>query len=89
MFLKPSLSEVSIIYTLPFKLSVWVAYVALVAILTVAMFVTHLMQHKMDPSQPPLPISDAVVTSLALMCQEGKPFYSLQMNIQLPIIKVH
>ena len=74
MFLKPSLSEVSIIYTLPFKLSVWVAYFALVAILTAAMFVTHRMQHQMDPSQPSLPFGDAVLTSVALMCQEGKPF---------------
>ena len=72
-FLKPSLSEVSIIYILPFKRSVWFTYFALVAILTVAMFVTDHMQHQMDPSQPPLPFGDAVVTSLALMCQEGKP----------------
>jgi hypothetical protein len=72
MFLKPSLSEVSIIYTLPLKQSVWMAYIALVAILTVAMFVTHRMQHQMDPSQPSLPFGDAVLTSLALMCQEGK-----------------
>jgi hypothetical protein len=89
MFLKPSLSEVSIIYTLPFKRSVWVAYVALVAILTVAMFVTHRMQHQMDPSQPSLPFGDSVLMSLALMCQEGKPFSCLQRHIQLPSIKVH
>jgi len=89
MFLKPSLSEVSIIYTLPFKPSVWVAYVALVAILTVAMFVTHLMQHKMDQSQPPLPFGDAVLTSLALMCQEGKSFSFLQTHIQQLTMKVH
>ena len=73
MFLKPSLSEVSIIYTLPFNRSVWVAYVALVAILTVAMIVMHRMQHRLDPTQPSLPFGDAVFTSLALICQEGKP----------------
>jgi len=72
MFLKPSLSEVSIIYTLPFNRSVWAAYVALVAILTVAMFLTQRMQHQLDPSQPSLPFGDAVLTSLALICQEGK-----------------
>jgi hypothetical protein len=73
MFLKPTLSEVSIIYTLPFKRSVWVAYVALVAILTVAMFVTHHVEHQMNPSQPSVPFGDAVLNSLALICQEGKP----------------
>ena len=73
MFLKPSLSEVSIIYTLPFNRSVWVAYVALVAILTVATIVMHRMQHRLDPTQPSLPFGDAVFTSLALICQEGKP----------------
>jgi hypothetical protein len=73
MFLKPSLSEVSIIYTLPFKSSVWVAYISIVAILTIAMFITHRVEHQMDPSQPPLPFGDAVLNSLALICQEGEP----------------
>ena len=89
MFLKPSLSEVSIIYTLPFRRSVWVTYVALVAILTVAMFVTHRVQHQLDPSQPSLPFGDAVLASLALICQEGKPCDSLYTHIEQPNIKVH
>jgi hypothetical protein len=72
MFLKPSLSEVSVIYTLPFKSSVWVAYIAVMSILTVAMFITHRMEHQMNPSQPALQFGDAVLNSLALMCQEGE-----------------
>jgi fumarate reductase subunit D len=76
MFLKPSLSEVSIIYTLPFKRSVWVAYIAVMAILTLAMFITHRMEHKMDPSKPQLTFGDAVLNSLALMCQEGEQHHT-------------
>jgi hypothetical protein len=76
MFLKPSLSEVSIIYTLPFKSSVWVAYIVVMAILTVAMFITHRMEHQINPLQPALPFGDAVLNSIALMCQEGKPSHT-------------
>jgi hypothetical protein len=72
MFLKPSLSEVSIIYTLPFKSSVWIAYIAVMAILTVAMFFTHRMEHQMNPSNPRVTFGDSVLNSLALMCQEGE-----------------
>jgi hypothetical protein len=73
MFLKPSLSEVSIIYTLPFKSSVWVAYIAVMCILTVALFITYRMECHMNPLQPALQFGDAVLNSLALICQEGKP----------------
>jgi hypothetical protein len=83
MFLKPSLSEVSIIYTLPFKRSVWIAYIAVMAILTVAMFVTHRMEHQVNPSTPRLTFGDAVLNSLALMCQEGEQRHSRFLNLFL------
>jgi hypothetical protein len=83
MFLKPSLSEVSIIYTLPFKRSVWIAYIAVMAILTVAMFVTHRMEHQMNPSAPRLTFGDAVLNSLALMCQEGEQRHTRFLNLFL------
>jgi hypothetical protein len=80
MFLKPSLSEVSIIYTLPFKRSVWIAYIGVMTILTVAMFVTHRVEHQMNPSNPRLTFGDAVFNSLALMCQEGEQHHTRFLN---------
>lgn len=73
-FLKPSLSEVSVIYTLPFSRSVWVTYTITVIILSVALYATERLQRWMNPSQtdPPLLFCDTALNSLAIMCAEGK-----------------
>lgn len=73
-FLKPSLSEVSNIYTLPFSRSVWITYTVTVAILSVALYVTQKVGSLINPSQtgPPPLFGDAALNSLAVMCAEGK-----------------
>ncbi|XP_069704782.1 ionotropic receptor 75a-like [Periplaneta americana] len=73
MFLKPSLSEVSNIYTLPFNSSVWIAYTVIMAILTVALYMSQRMEQHTNPDEPPLLFGDAALNSLALICQEGTP----------------
>ncbi|KAJ4439296.1 hypothetical protein ANN_07418 [Periplaneta americana] len=73
-FLKPSLSEVSIIYTLPFSRSVWITYMSMVAVLAVALYVTEKLERYMNPrEEPPLVFGDAALNSLAIMCAEGTP----------------
>ncbi|KAJ4439298.1 hypothetical protein ANN_07420 [Periplaneta americana] len=73
-FLKPSLSEVSIIYTLPFSRSVWITYMSMVAVLAVALYVTEKLERYMNPrEEPPLVFGDAALNSLAIVCAEGTP----------------
>jgi hypothetical protein len=71
--LKPSLSEVSIIYTLPFSSSVWVTYTITVTILSIALYGTERLERWMNPSgtDPPLLFGDVALNSLAIMCAEG------------------
>jgi hypothetical protein len=75
MFLKPSLSEVSVIYELPFDTSVWITYTVSVAILTVALMFTRQMYQRVNPSASPsnshIGWGDAIMDSLAIVCQQG------------------
>jgi hypothetical protein len=73
MFLKPSLSEVSIIYTLPFSRTVWISYALIVAILTVALVFSMRTEQRLQPSQLHHPVrwSDAALNSLGVVCQQG------------------
>ncbi|KAJ4439290.1 hypothetical protein ANN_07411 [Periplaneta americana] len=72
IFLKPSLSDISNIYTLPFTRSVWLTYFVVLAVLTVAMFISQNAERRMDHSDStePTTIADAVMTSIAVVCQE-------------------
>jgi hypothetical protein len=85
MFLKPSLSEVSVIYELPLSTSVWVTYIVTVAILTVVLVFTRRVYHRIDASSSsgsPVGWADSIMDSLAIMCQQGDPghtFLLLQM----------
>lgn len=74
MFLKPSLSEMSIIYTLPFSRTVWITYALIVAVLTVALVISMRTEQNISPSQHyhPLRWSDAALSSLGIVCQQGK-----------------
>ncbi|GFG36262.1 hypothetical protein Cfor_12624 [Coptotermes formosanus] len=51
MFLKPSLSEVSIIYTLPFSRTVWIVFALIVATLTVALVFAMRTEQSLQPSK--------------------------------------
>ncbi|KAJ9593929.1 hypothetical protein L9F63_014643 [Diploptera punctata] len=74
-FLKPSLSEVSILYTLPFSTSVWLSYVGMVILLCIVLYYSEKIQHKVNPTSddPPMQLSDVYVYILAIICQEGSP----------------
>jgi hypothetical protein len=73
MFLKPSLSEMSIIYTLPFSRSVWITYALIVAVLTVALVISIRTEQSMTPSEHYHPVrwSDAALNSVGIVCQQG------------------
>ncbi|XP_069704781.1 ionotropic receptor 75a-like [Periplaneta americana] len=73
IFLKPSLSDITNIYTLPFTPSVWLTYFVVLAVLTVAMFIVQNAERQMDHSDTtePTTIADAVMTTIAVVCQEG------------------
>ncbi|PSN36611.1 Ionotropic receptor 75d [Blattella germanica] len=73
MFLKPSLSEVSIIYTLPFSNSVWATFVATVIILTVGLEFSQRLFKKVNPSESNhrSEWSEAVVNSIGIICEQG------------------
>jgi hypothetical protein len=74
MFLKPSLSEVSVIYELPFSTSVWATYAVTVAILTVVLVVTRrVYQHVgvSSSSDSSVGWGDSIMDSLAIVCQQG------------------
>ncbi|XP_069702817.1 ionotropic receptor 75a-like [Periplaneta americana] len=73
MFMKPALSEVSIIYTLPFSTTVWFTYAAVVTILTVALVYSMRAEQSMMPNRKYIPVrwSDAALDSLGIVCQQG------------------
>jgi hypothetical protein len=74
MFLKPSLSEVSVIYTLPFSRTVWISYALLVAILTIALVFAVRAEQRLRPSEKHRPVrwSGAALNSLGIVCQQGE-----------------
>jgi hypothetical protein len=74
MFLKPSLSEVSVIYELPFDTSVWITYSVSVAILTAMLMFTRRVHERVNPfssSDSAVGWSDSIMDSLAVVCQQG------------------
>ena len=73
MFLKPSMSEVSIIYTLPFSMTVWLTFILIVIILTVGLQFTHRVINKFNPSENSNPSdwSEAVLNSVGIICEQG------------------
>jgi hypothetical protein len=73
MFLKPLLSEVSVIYELPFDTSVWITYTVTVAILTIVLVFTRRVHQRVDASSsgPAIGWSDSIMDSLAIVCQQG------------------
>jgi hypothetical protein len=76
MFLKPSLSEVSVIYELPFSTSVWVTYTLTVVFLTVVLdIVQHIEKNFLPLPAPPdntISWSDALLNTVGIVCQQGK-----------------
>jgi uncharacterized membrane protein YecN with MAPEG domain len=75
MFLKPSLSSVSVIYKLPFSTSVWIVYTVSVAILTaVLMFTRGIYQHVNPSTSSDYSVAwgDSIMDSLAIVCQQGE-----------------
>ena len=78
MFLKPSLSEMSVIYTLPFSRTVWISYALLVAILTIALVVAIRTEEGLQPSERHLPVrwSGAAFDSVGIVCQQGNKLVS-------------
>jgi hypothetical protein len=75
MFLKPSLSEVSVIYELPFDTSVWVTYTISVVILTVVLMLTRRVYQHVNPSASSdshIGWGDSIMDSLAIVCQQGE-----------------
>jgi hypothetical protein len=73
MFLKPSLSEVSVIYTLPFSRTVWISYALLVATLTIGLVFAVRTERRLQPSERHHPVrwSGAALNSLGIVCQQG------------------
>lgn len=73
MFLKPSLSEMSIIYTLPFSRTVWITYALIVAVLTIALVISIRTEQAISPSEHYHPVrwSDAALNSVGIVCQQG------------------
>jgi hypothetical protein len=88
MFLKPSLSEVSVIYTLPFSRTVWVSYALLVATLTIALVFAVRIEQRLQQSEKQRPVgwSGAALNSLGIVCQQGK--YTVQVVLLL-VIRAH
>lgn len=73
MFLKPSLSSVSVIYELPFSTSVWITYTITVAILTAVLMLTRRIYQRVNPSSSDSSVGwgDSIMDSLAIVCQQG------------------
>jgi hypothetical protein len=76
MFLKPSLSEVSVIYELPFSASVWATYILTVAFLTVVLHIVQRIEKNLwtlsRPPDNPVSWSDALLNTVGIVCQQGK-----------------
>ena len=73
MFLKPSLSDISNIYTLPFSRAVWVTYLVTTAVLCCALHVVQRTEGAISNSAETqqLSVSDSVMTAIGIVCQEG------------------
>jgi hypothetical protein len=73
LFLKPSLSDVSNIYTLPFSRAVWVTYFVTMIVFSCALHITQRAESGIDDSEGtrPLSLSDSVLTAVGIACQEG------------------
>ncbi|KAJ4439289.1 hypothetical protein ANN_07410 [Periplaneta americana] len=73
LFLKPSLSEISNIYTLPFSRAVWLAYFVIMIIFTLAMYVSQNAEDRLLNSKQAEPVTmiESIFTSIAVICQEG------------------
>jgi hypothetical protein len=85
MFLKPSLSKVSVIYELPFSTSVWVTYGVTVAILTVVLVFTRRVYRRvvMSSSGSSVGWGDSIMDSLAIVCQQGDCGYTFLLFLLL------
>ncbi|PSN55586.1 Ionotropic receptor [Blattella germanica] len=76
IFLKPSLSEVSIIYELPFSISVWVTFSVTMAALTIFLVYVqrtenHIHSKRKNEVDESLNWSDAVLDTIGIVCQQG------------------
>ncbi|KAJ9593926.1 hypothetical protein L9F63_014640 [Diploptera punctata] len=72
MFLRPSLSEVSNIYTLPFTRSVWLVIVALTVVLTLVLVLSQRMEKMEDHSnKETIEWGEIVMNTMAIVCQQG------------------
>jgi hypothetical protein len=92
MFLKPSLSEVSIIYELPFSTSVWATYTLTLAFLTVVLFFAQHTEKHITPLTPPdrqILWSDAVLDTVGIVCQQGEQSNHLYYSTETYSIAVH
>jgi hypothetical protein len=74
LFLKPSLSDISNIYTLPFSRAVWVTYLVTTAVFCCALHVVQRTEGAIGDSAAtrPLSLSDSVLTVIGIVCQEGR-----------------
>ncbi|KAJ9598629.1 hypothetical protein L9F63_010683 [Diploptera punctata] len=71
MFLKPSLSAVSIIYELPFSTSIWITYIVTIVILAMVLMLTRRVHHHMSKStQRPVTWGETIVDVLAIVFQQ-------------------
>ncbi|XP_033610837.1 glutamate receptor 4-like [Cryptotermes secundus] len=73
LFLKPSLSDVSNIYTLPFSRAVWVTYLVTMVVFSYALHITQRTESGIDDSKGTrsLSLSDSLLTAIGIACQEG------------------
>ncbi|KDR16068.1 hypothetical protein L798_10080 [Zootermopsis nevadensis] len=73
MFLKPSLSEVSIIYYLPFSKTVWITFTLIVVILTVGQELSNRLHRNVNKSESnePTEWSEAILNSIGIVCEQG------------------
>jgi hypothetical protein len=78
LFLKPSLSDISNIYTLPFSRTVWVTYFVITAVFCCALHVVQRAEGAIGDSAAtqPLSVSDSVLTVIGIVCQEGLSYLS-------------
>jgi hypothetical protein len=80
LFLKPSLSDVSNIYTLPFSRAVWVTYLVTMIVFSCTLHITQRTESGIYDSEGtrPLSMSDSVLTAVGIACQEGLSCLEIQ-----------
>jgi hypothetical protein len=73
MFLKPSLSEVSTIYFLPFSETVWITFTLTIVILTFGQEVSNRLHRKVNKSATgeSTDWSEAILNSIGIVCEQG------------------